>query len=186
MASHKDLVAVGRVVKPHGVRGECCVQSYAETPDLFERLGQVRLVAEGADPARGRALTVRSGRPHQGRWLLTFEGVADRDAAEALRDMEVMIPVAGLPPLAEDELLLMDLPGLEVRLPSGDALGRIARVDTPAGQEIWVIETPQGEVLFPAAPEFVRLVDLERGLAVIDPPPGLLDLYLRPASTDRP
>ncbi len=185
MASPKDLVAVGQVIKPHGVKGECCVQSYADSLVLFDSLRSVRLAAPGADPAHGRTARIKACRPHQGRLLVTFEGVADRDAADALRGLELAVPVADLPAPDEDEIWLMDLPGLEVRLPGGEVLGRIERVDTPAGpeigQEIWVIDAGGREVLLPAVPEFVLDIDLDAGVAVVDPPPGLLDIYLGPA-----
>ncbi len=178
MASPRDLVAVGRVIKPHGVRGECCVQTYADSPALFNALANVRLAPEGAAPALGRSARIASWRPHKDRVLVTFRGVDDRDAAEALRGLELMVPVADLPPPDEDEVWLMDLPGLEVRLPGGQVLGAIERVDMPAGQEIWVIDAAGREVLFPAVAEFVAEVDMEAGFVVIDPPPGLLDIYL--------
>ena len=180
MASHTDLVAVGRVIKPHGVRGECCVQSYADSPVLFDALTTVRLTPPGGDPGRGRPVTIASWRPHKDRVLVTFKGVADRDAAEALRGLELVTPVDALPPPDEDELWLMDLLDLEVRLGDGRVLGPIVRVDTPAGQEIWVIDAGGREVLLPGVPEFVLEMDLEAGYVVVDPPPGLLDIYLAP------
>jgi len=188
MASPNDLVAVGQVIKPHGVKGECCVLSYADSPALFDALDRVRLTPEGGDPALGRPARIVSWRPHKGRVLVIFKGVDDRDAAEALRGLELVVPVAELPPPDEDEFWLMDLPGLEVRLPGGEVLGPIVRVDTPpgpvVGQEIWVIDAHGREVLFPAVAEFVVQVDLEAGFVVIDPPPGLLDIYLNPKKDD--
>lgn len=180
MASTEDLVAVGQVIKPHGVRGECCVHSYADSPALFDALDRVRLAPQGMAPSRGRRARIASWRPHKDRILVTFAGVGDRDQAEALRGMEIIVPVSELPPPGEDEFWLMELPGLEVRLTGGEVLGPIVRVDTPAEQELWVIDARGREVLFPAVPEFVAELDLEAGYVVIDPPPGLLDIYLDP------
>jgi len=60
---------------------------------------------------------------------------------------------------------------------TGEMIGALANVDFAGGQELWVIETPDGkEILFPAVPDFVDAVDLERGIIRISPPPGLLDL----------
>ena len=189
MALSKNLVALGRVIKPHGVKGECCVQSYADSLSLFDALVVVRLAPEGGVPTLGRPARIASWRPHKDRILVTFAGVGDRDAAEALRGMEIMVPVSELPPPDEDELWLMDLPGLEVRLTDGSVLGVIERVDTPpdpeVGQEIWVIDADGREVLFPAVAEFVAELDLESGFVVIDPPPGLLDIYLGRADHDQ-
>jgi 16S rRNA processing protein RimM len=129
------------------------------------------------------AHTVERVRACRGELLLTLRGVDSRDKAEELRRHHVLISRNMLPPPAEGEVYLFSLPGLRVLArdeEGADAdIGRIASVDTPAGQEIWTILTPEGrEILFPAAPDFVLDIDPEAGFARIAPPPGLLALYL--------
>ncbi|WP_462326278.1 ribosome maturation factor RimM [Desulfobaculum sp.] len=197
----KDLVVIGEVTKPHGLRGEVCIRSYADSPSLFDQLSAVYLrpgpQAEEAEeptppPRKGRGrrpmrprkprlrrYSVVSWRSHKGAVLVTFEGVADRTAAEALRGYEMLVREADLPELTDEELYLYQIEGLSVVLEGGEALGTVREVQMPAGQELWAIDTPDGrEVLFPVAEEFVRDVDLDARVVVIAPPPGLLDLYL--------
>jgi 16S rRNA processing protein RimM len=134
----------------------------------------------GSPPAAHGVERTRVGR---GGLFLTLRGVDSRDKAEALRRHRVLIPRSLLPPPAPGEVYLFSLPGLRVLVRDEEGaeadIGRIASADTPAGQEIWTILTPEGkEILFPAAPDFVLDIDPEAGLVRIAPPPGLLALYL--------
>jgi 16S rRNA processing protein RimM len=178
--SRPSLILLGRIRKPHGIRGEVCLAFEAEDPKLLR--GEVYLAppAGEAPPAAGFVERVRLCR---GEVLLTLRGVDNRDKAEELRRQRLFIPRTRLPLPAEGEVYLFSLPGLRVlSRDEGGAeteIGRIASVDTPAGQEIWTILTPEGrEILFPAAPDFVLEINPEAGLARIAPPPGLLALYL--------
>lgn len=176
-----DFIEVGRITKAHGIRGEICIDYNADSPDLL--WDAVYLAPNTETPPK--AYKLKKLRLHQGRPLLTLEGVPDRTAAELLRGQGVFIPAARLPELAPDEVYLRDLPGLKVftRGEDGSAapLGVLSRVDMQAGQELWTITTPDGqEALFPATEEFVEAIDIEAGSVVINPPPGLLELYLKP------
>ena len=170
----EGFVELGAVARPHGIRGELAVDWYADAPPAeFPRLWLGR---PGAEP---KPVEVLSSRVHKGRPLLTLAGVTSRDAAEALRGAALCIPRAELPEPAEDEAYLADLMGAEVFLPDGSRVGRLDHVEEPAGQEVWVIRTDDGrEILFPAQPGFIRSFDLAGSRVCIDPPPGLLDVYL--------
>lgn len=181
-----DFIEVGCIVKAHGIRGEICIDYNADSPDLLRECVYLAPPGSGRpEPSALRRYGVKSLRRHQGRPLLSLEGVPDRTAAELLRGRRVFIPASRLPELAPDEIYMSDLPGLEVFTRGADGelgpLGVLSRADVQAGQEIWTITTPEGrEVLFPAAEEFVVAVDLEARRAIIAPPPGLLELYLAP------
>ncbi|WP_167941986.1 ribosome maturation factor RimM [Desulfobaculum xiamenense] len=196
-AGSGNLVLVGEVTKPHGLRGEVCVRLYADSPSFFDLVDVVHLrpaaeapapdpvpAGRGRRPARPqpprmRRVRIVSWREHKGMVLLVFEGAQDRSAAEALRGSEILVRETELPDLSDDEVYIHQIEGLAVRLEGGEPLGVVREVLTPAGQEIWAIETPDGrEVLFPVAEQFVLAVDLEAGFVEIAPPPGLLDLYL--------
>ena len=167
-------VEVGVLARPHGLKGEIRVNSYADSLDTFR--GEVFLQAGHAPP---RAVRVRSCRMHQGMPVLLLEGVGDRTAAEALRGQTVLVPRESLPPLDEDECYLDDLLGLAVVLHDGSALGVLDHVIFQGEQETWVIVTPdKREVFLPAVPEFVADIDLDAERVVITPPEGLLELYL--------
>lgn len=134
------------------------------------------LQARDEPPRRARALSCRM---HKGRPLLLLEGITDRNMAEALRGQKILLDRADLPEPGEDEAYLEDLLGCDVLLPEGRRLGRLDHFEYPAGQEIWAIVTDQGdEVLFPARPEFITGFDLAARTVSIDPPEGLLEIYL--------
>ncbi len=169
------LMLIGRIIKPHGIRGEVCVDFYADSPSI---LGDtIRLKQK---PGGETSYAVLAARYHHDRLLLSLEGVPDRDSAESLRGAEIFISRARLPKLDDGEIYLADLPGFTVILQeTGEKLGSITDVDLSSGQEIWQITTREGkDILFPAVPEFVTELDPESKTARIDPPPGLLEIYL--------
>lgn len=185
-----ELVVLGRLGRPHGIRGEIRAEYYAESPLLLEK--PLLLQAGRALP---RPVRVASWRYWQDRLILKLEGVDDRSAAELLRGQELLMEGELLPEADEDEAYLHDMIGLPVfsREEEGSArpIGVLENVLFPAGQEIWSIrayrdgeydpESPQRasghEILFPAVPEFVDDIDLDAGRILIAPPSGLLELY---------
>lgn len=165
-----DRVLVGKVVKPHGLRGEVAVDVLSDVPD--------RLAPDVLVWVDGTAHAVTATRPHQGRLLVTFAGIGDRTAAERLRGA----PIEAEPLLLSDSdtYWAHELVGATVTGPDGRRLGIVvALVDLPAaaGYDLLEVETPAGDTfLLPAADELVAAVETEEGLqlAVTDPPEGLL------------
>ena len=174
--SEKTLLPIGTVAKAHGIRGEVSVDYNAESPRLVQ--GELYLQAGAGPPLRRK---VASWRRDHTRLLVLFEGIQDRNAAELLRGATLLVPANALPPLSDGEVYLHDLMGLAViEVCDGSPqkpVGRIVDIASPAGQELWTIQSPDGRaLLFPAVPEFVLDIDLEKGEAHICPPPGLFDL----------
>ena len=169
------LITAGKIIKPHGIRGEVCLESYLDSPSLF--LGQIFLQFGKAAPKQH---TIKSYRSHQGRLLATFENISDRTSAESLRGAAVLIPKQNLAEPKPGEFYIQDLIGLNVLLTqTKECIGQITEVNLGTGQELWVIENSEGkEILFPAVPEFVEEIDLDNGNVLITPPQGLLELYL--------
>ena len=170
----QGFVQLGAVARPHGIRGELAVDWFADAaPGDFSRLWLCR---RGEEP---RAVALLASRLHKGRPLLTLEGAGSRDEAEALRGAALCVPRAELPEPPEGEAYVADLIGADIILPDGSRLGRLDHVERPAGQEIWAIRTDEGrEILFPARPDFILSFDLAGRRVSIEPPPGLLDVYL--------
>ena len=171
-----SLVVLGRLAKPHGVKGDIRVDYYADSADLLNKPLMLR-----AGRFAPRPIRVRDWHLWKDQLILGIEGCNDRSAAEQLRGQELLIDASFLPEPEEDEPYLRDLIGLSVRLEDGTTVGELEDVDFPAGQEMWVIRAPEEsggyEILFPAVPEFVRDIDLSAGTATSAPPEGLLDLY---------
>ncbi len=168
-------LVVGRVGRPHGLRGEVTVEVRTDDPDQRFMAGSSLATV----PAARGPLTVAGSRWHSGRLLVRFAGYEDRDAAEELRDTILAIDSDELEPLEDpDDFYDHDLIGLQVVTAVGDPVGAVSDV-LHYGQDMLVIEgtgTRSGaEILVPFVAAIVPEVDVAAGRLVIDPPPGLLD-----------
>jgi 16S rRNA processing protein RimM len=166
-----ELVAIGRVIKPHGIRGEVAVHVLSDVDGRFEPGATVQL---GGTPTR-----IASSRPHQGRLLVRFEGVGDRSAAEPLRGRIIEAPPADLS--GSDTYFVHELIGMAVVTPDGDHLGDVSdHVELPssAGYDLLEVTREDGTTwLLPAVDEYVEVGELPDGtelLVVVDPPEGLV------------
>jgi 16S rRNA processing protein RimM len=173
----KTLIPLGLVGAPHGLHGELRVRLFNPGSEALERRGlEVALRGPGPRPEASYRVTSakRSGADYV---LLALEGVADRDAAVALRGAEICIPREALPAAAEGELYLVDLVGLQAQRPDGSAVGPIRAVHEYPASQVLIVEVEGGTLEIPlAAPYFVeaRLAD---GLVIVD---ALTDLDLVP------
>ncbi|WP_055586933.1 ribosome maturation factor RimM [Streptacidiphilus griseoplanus] len=166
-------LVVGRIGRAHGIRGDVTVEVRTDEPELRLGPGAVLLT----DPPAAGPLTVASGRVHSGRLLLRFEGVQDRNAAEALRNTLLIADVdPAEAPEDPDEYYDHQLVGLDVVLRDGTAVGEVSEVVHLPYQDLLSLRTTDGrEVLVPFVERIVPEIDLAAQRAVIDPPPGLLD-----------
>jgi 16S rRNA processing protein RimM len=174
----QDTVVVGRIGRPHGVRGLATVEVRTDDPDLRFAPGQVLLT----DPPQRGPLTVTGKKWHSGTLLLQLaapdgEVYAVREAVEALRNTLLLVPVAELPEIEDpDTYYDHQLVGLTARLPDGSVIGELTGVRHEA-QDLLVIRRPDApEALVPFVSAIVPTVDLDGGFVVVDPPEGLLEL----------
>jgi 16S rRNA processing protein RimM len=188
-------IAVGQIVRAHGIRGEVIVAVRTDEPGVRFAPGSV-LSTE--PPDRG-PLTVAAVRWHSGRLIVVFAGIGDRTAAEGLRGTLLVLDSAQIPPAPDpDEFYDHELIGLGVVTAAGDRVGVVADV-LHHGQDLLVVRrdsmagtpgrpgipgpgSPAGqaapaanETLVPFVGAIVTDVDVVAGRLVIDPPPGLLD-----------
>lgn len=166
-------VVVGRIGKPHGLRGEVTVEPRTDAPEE-------RFVAEAAfltDPAERGPLTIEHIRFHQATPLVTFAGVADRTKAEALRGTLLLIETDDdMLAAGDDEFWDHQLIGLRAVDAGGAELGVVGDViHLPAQDLLSIIADTNGEVLVPFVSEIVTDVDLAAGHVVIADPGGLFD-----------
>jgi 16S rRNA processing protein RimM len=168
-----DTVVVGRIGRPHGVRGEVTVEVRTDDPDLRFVPGAVLRT----DPAERGPITIAGVHWHSGTLLLRLEGVDSREAAEAVRNTELLVDVADLPEIEDpDSYYDHQLVGLTARMPDGTVLGEVTVVRHEA-QDLLVVRRPEGgDVLIPFVSAIVPTVDLDGGFVVVDPPEGLLEL----------
>ena len=167
-------LVVGRIARPHGIRGEVVVEVTTDEPASRYVPGATL----DTDPASAGPLTVESVRPHQGRLIIAFDGVFDRDGADALRDVRLCVDSADLtPPDDPDEFHDHQLIGLRVESLDGDALGTVDRIDhAPSSDLIVLRKAAGGTALIPFVSQIVPTVDLGGGRILVDLPEGLLDL----------
>jgi 16S rRNA processing protein RimM len=160
----------------HGVRGQVRIKSFTERPEDVAAYGEV------GDEAGARLWRLRAvGRTGKGHVLAAIEGIADRDAAAALKGERLYVPRARLPRPEEDEYYHADLIGLEARLEDGELLGTVRAVyDFGAGDVLEVVGagagvSGKGVVMVPFTRAAVPKVDPDAGWLVVVPPPGLLE-----------
>ncbi|RKS75020.1 16S rRNA processing protein RimM [Actinomadura pelletieri DSM 43383] len=166
-----EPLVVGRIGRPHGIRGEITIDVRTDDPDTRFAAG----TEIATDPASAGPLTVERTRWHSGRLLVRFAGVADRTAAEELRGVWLVVDPGEISPSADpDDFHDRELIGLAVVTADGTDVGRVADV-LHHGQDLLVVDGPRGETLVPFVTALVPEVDVTGGRLVIDPPPGLLD-----------
>jgi 16S rRNA processing protein RimM len=168
-----DLV-VGRVGKPHGVRGEVTVDVRTDDPDTrFAPGSSLR-----TDPVERGPLTVTGVHPRSGGIVVAFDGVGSREAAEALRGTVLVVDSESLPPIEDaDEWYDHQLVGLAAVDPAGAILGTVADVvHSPASDLLVVRDAEDREHLVPFIRAMVPAVDVPGGRVVVDAPEGLFDL----------
>lgn len=163
-------VVVGRIGRPHGLRGDVTIAVNTDDPDARFAAGSVL----GTDPDRG-PLTVANRRRSGGVLLLRFEGIEDRDAAEALRGTSLTVPAETLPESDDpDEFYDHQLIGLAVRDPSGQDLGTVVEVWHPPASPVLLVRRPDGsDEAVPFVRALVPTVDLAQSYLVVDPPEGM-------------
>ena len=168
-------VVLARIGKPHGLRGEVTVQLHTDDPEARFPVGAV--ITTEAEEGSGvpKQLTIASTRVHRGVWLLTFEEIPDRVGAEGLRGTRLVM-AEGAPVVEDDAFYEEDLVGLEARDPNGVKVGTVSGLEIGAAQDRLVITLTDGVRAY--VPFVKRIVPtVAEDHIVVDPPPGLFDLY---------
>lgn len=178
-----SLIFIGKITRPHGISGELCAQYYAESYEYFKK-NQVFLKRGKLPP---RSCIVRSYKEQGNILILKIEGINSRTEAELYRNYDLVIE--------ESVLTNKDLQALDENAEAESApylhqiigctafvetepLGIIDKISFPAGQEIWFIHKEKQEILFPAVSEFIDHYDLANKAVYLNPPAGLIEIYL--------
>ena len=163
---------VGRVGKPHGVRGGLLVEIMTDFP---ERMTAGLEVGLGPEDGPEKKLGVHSVRYHRGRWLIEWVGIRSRDEVEDWRGQYLFLPEQSLDELPEGYYYEHHLVGLRCRSIEGEDLGEITGLDLDPSQIRAIVKRETREFLVPWVPAIVCNVDLDEGVVTLDPPRGLLD-----------
>lgn len=196
--SNSSFVLLGRITRPHGIRGEVFVQYFAESyAHLKQDYIQFRL------NNTTKNLTIQSFKEQKNLLIVKIQGINNRNDAELLRNYEIVMDEKHLfnadhnsnedcsdDMLAQEQEndfddsegpFLHQILNKKAVLADNTELGIITHIQFPAGQELWSIEHASGaEILFPAVSDFIDSYDLENGRIVLNPPEGLIELYLSP------
>jgi len=165
-------VTVGRIGRPHGIRGDVVVGVRTDEPELRFAVGS-RLDTDRADVG---PLSVAAMRWQSGELIVRFRGIKDRTAAGELRGTWLSVDSGTLAPTGDpDEFRDHELVGLCVRTIAGAEVGVVEDV-LHHGQDTLIVRAASREILVPFVKAIVTSVDVQAGVLVIDPPPGLLDL----------
>ena len=179
LKNNNDLIKIGSIVGPHGVRGVVRVYSYAESVDCFKP--QSDLIIIDAD-GNSRLYNVVYAQPHKNILRLTLKDVTTRSQAEMLTGCEVFIPKAALPVLADDTYYWVDLIGMVVYTQEAVYLGRVEEIIATSANDVYVVRGAEGkgdgvsEVLIPAIASVVLEIDVAKRCMCVALPDGLMEL----------
>ena len=165
--SEPAFLVVGRVRRPHGLRGEIRVEIQTDYPERFAVYKTLYLGPEYTPFA------LQGHRFHQGTVLLKLDGVDDRNAAETFRDQWVWIAVEDAVPLKEGEVYLHQMLHLDVVTRDGEALGHVTQIIETGANLVYVVRGKQGEILIPDTDEVILAVDLGAGQMTVQLIEGL-------------
>ncbi|MCK5119292.1 MAG: 16S rRNA processing protein RimM [Candidatus Latescibacteria bacterium] len=169
-----DRIAVGKIAKPVGLKGEVKVVPWTDFPERFAKRGRVFARKKGEPEIE---LEIVRARGHSRAILLQFAGICTLEAADRLREAELFIPRQEAMPLPEGTYYTFELIGLEVVTEEGERLGRLSDVWSMPAQDVYVVDREGKEILVPALRSIIRDVDLPRQRMTVNLPDGLLEIY---------
>lgn len=174
MTAEQGFLVIGRMIRPHGIRGEMSAAVHTQVPERFTWLEHIYLAREpnDPDPSRHEVLSVRF---HKGNALIRLEGYERREDLEVLRGMWLLVPDTEAVPLEEGEVFHHDLEGLQVVTEDGESLGTLVEILETGANEVFVVQGQGREILLPNIEEVVLQVDLDAGTMLVHLMPGLRD-----------
>jgi 16S rRNA processing protein RimM len=158
-------VLLAAVMGAQGLKGEVKAKLFTDAPDALPRYGVLHTKA-------GRKLKITAYRPTKtGEAVIAFEGVSDRNAAEALKGTELFVDRSALPQAGEDEFYHADLIGLEARDSEGRVLGKVSALHNYGASDVIELVRPDGDsVLLAFSKETVPVLNIAAGYIVVAVP----------------
>ncbi|MCM1046643.1 MAG: ribosome maturation factor RimM [Candidatus Gastranaerophilales bacterium] len=168
----EDILQVGVVTSPHGVRGEVKVFPTTDDPRRFQKLKQVLMdTGKGYD-----TMEIESVKFFKNMVIVKFAGIDSRDAAEAYRQKGLFVTRQNAVKLRKGEYFIADLIGLLVIDEDGDEIGTLQDVMQTGANDVYVVAQKEGgELLLPAIKQCILDVDVDAGLVKVHILEGLLD-----------
>ncbi len=165
-----DKLRLGKIVNAVGLKGELKVYPYTDYKEKFEYIGYVMI--------EGRSYNIEAVRYIKNMAILKLDGIDTRTEAEDFKEKELFIPREDAPPLPEDTYYVRDLIGLDAVDEEGRSIGSISDVIINSAQDIYMIRPHDGKREFPvpAVEEFIREINIEKGIIVVRLIEGLQEL----------
>jgi 16S rRNA processing protein RimM len=155
----KDLFPIGKVVKPHGVKGKIKVVYFGEDLSRFADYPEILIQDSAGRPQSYEVLEVVLQPP---RLILRLKGVESIEAVEPFLGKEILIRKEQLPDLKEKEYYWFDILGMAVETEEGKGIGRVKEILPTGANDVYVVEGKRGEICLPATTEVIRSIDVER------------------------
>lgn len=169
---YEDLVAIAKLSKPRGLRGEIVGDVLTDFPERFDDLSQVAIVYPNGKTAE---IEIEKFWFQKGRIVLKFTNFDTIEAAETLRNCEICVPESEAVELETDEFFDWELENCAVETIQGEKLGTVKEVFRTGGTEVLVVAGDAKEYLIPFAEAICVEVDVENKIIKVDAPEGLLD-----------
>jgi 16S rRNA processing protein RimM len=166
------MIAVGRITRGVGLKGELNVAVLTDSSERFEKLKTVWI---GSDESQAVKHGVTAARVARSSVVLKLKGIDSRTAADSLRGHLIFIDSKDVVVPKKGSYFIHDIVGMSVEMESGEAIGTVQEVMQLPANDVWVVGGPRGEILIPAIKEVIRSVDVQRRRVVIRPLEGLLE-----------
>jgi len=153
-SSEPQFLVVGRILRPHGVRGELRVEVHTAYPERFA-LYRTLYIGPTLVPYR-----IKKHRFHKNLVLLTLDGIDDRTQAEALRGQWLQIALEDAIPLQKGEYYTYQVIGMQVTTDDGQELGHVIEMMETGANDVYIVQGPRGEILLPDIPTVILKVDV--------------------------
>jgi 16S rRNA processing protein RimM len=155
----KNLFPIGRVIKPHGVRGKVKAEYFGKDLQRFSLYREIFIEDEEGRP---KAFEILEAVPQPPRLILRLKGIEKIEEAEPLIGKEILIEKKALLELGEGEYYWVDLLGMKVETQGGKRIGEVREIFPTGANDVYVVEGKRREILLPATEEVIRSIDLKR------------------------
>ncbi len=157
----KDFFPIGKVIKPHGVKGRIKVKYFGDDIKQFRFYRKIFLLDTISEHRSYEISEVKTQPPHL---ILKLRGIDSREEAESLCGREIFIKKSDLPKLDRGEYYWFEILGMLVETESGKRLGSVKEIFPTGANDVYVVEGKRGDIFLPAIEEVIKDVDMERGV----------------------
>ncbi len=157
----KNLLPIGRVVKPHGVKGKMKVEYFGEDLQRFVSYREIFIEDEKGRP---ESYEILEASPHPPRLILQLKGIEKIEQAQPLIGKTILVEKEALPDLEEGEYYWADLLGMKVETREGKRIGKVREIFSTGAHDVYVVDGKRGEIFLPAVEDVIQSIDLKKGV----------------------